>query len=341
MFSEDNTDPQLPAQGPHFPLYPPPSAPTRWAQPLAPPRVAAIVGPTALPQIVIGPPSPPLEPVAATDTYRTFPFHPDTTIDGWSTATMTVRGTSVRGRLHRAYGIPRQDDFTVHSLTDGRAIITVADGVSQARQSHLGASGATRFAANWLRQNLPDVVADTDWTNLMQSTAWALNKQAQRLFGLDEPDPLRTEQELATTLVCAVIESPGQGCLRAHVINCGDSSTWLLSQGSFVEALGGKAIEPDGIATSEVTGLPRVPRRVDPTVIDIAPGQVLLIGTDGIGEPLGTGEGAVGTLLRDLLQRPTPPSLIEFAHTVDFNRETFDDDRTLVAIWPNTSTLAP
>ena len=31
---------------------------------------------------------------------------------------------------------------------------------------------------------------------------------------------------------------------------------------------------------------------------------------------------------------PSVPSLIEFAHAVDFSRETFDDDRTLVAVWP-------
>jgi hypothetical protein len=34
------------------------------------------------------------------------------------------------------------------------------------------------------------------------------------------------------------------------------------------------------------------------------------------------------------LTRPSVPSLIEFAHAVDFSRETFDDDRTLVAVWP-------
>ena len=54
----------------------------------------------------------------------------------------------------------------------------------------------------------------------------------------------------------------------------------------------------------------------------------------GIGDPLGTGHGPVGDLFRDLLDRPYPPSLIEFAHAVDFSRETFDDDRTLVAVWP-------
>jgi hypothetical protein len=50
----------------------------------------------------------------------------------------------------------------------------------------------------------------------------------------------------------------------------------------------------------------------------------------------------VGNLLRDVLTGPTaPPSLIEFAHAVDFSRETFDDDRTLVAVWPRTQVPAP
>jgi serine/threonine protein phosphatase PrpC len=238
--------------------------------------------------------------------------------------------------MHRAYGIPRQDDFAVHHLPNGTLIVTVADGVSQAPQSHIGAQTATRYAANWLQLNLTETVDDTDWTNLLQSTAWALNKHAQKLFGLADPDPFRTEQELATTLVCGVVEPLDTGGLRAHLINCGDSSTWTLSGGCFTEILGGKAPDSSGIASSEVAGLPRVPRQIRPTVIDIAPGDVLLIGTDGIGEPLGNGEGAVGTLLRDLLLRPTAPSLIEFAHPIDFSRETFDDDRTLVAVWPNT-----
>ncbi|WP_207544239.1 hypothetical protein, partial [Mycobacterium alsense] len=66
--------------------------------------------------------------------------------------------------------------------------------------------------------------------------------------------------------------------------------------------------------------------------------EVLLIATDGIGDPLGTGQGGVGNLLRDVLTRPCPPSLIEFAHAMDFSRETFDDDRTLVAVWPRGKT---
>ena len=59
----------------------------------------------------------------------------------------------------------------------------------------------------------------------------------------------------------------------------------------------------------------------------------------GLG-PLGTGHGGVGNLFRDVLTGPCVPSLIEFARAVDSSRETFDDDRTLVAVWPGTQVSA-
>ena len=77
-----------------------------------------------------------------------------------------------------------------------------------------------------------------------------------------------------------------------------------------------------------------MPNEIAPVVIEIAHGDVSLVGTDGIGDPLGNGEGGVGNLLRSVLGTPTPPTLVEFAHAVDFSREMFDDDRTLVTVWP-------
>ncbi|MGB6209544.1 protein phosphatase 2C domain-containing protein [Mycobacterium sp.] len=262
------------------------------------------------------------------------PFRPDVVIDGWSTDAMTVRGVSQRGHLHRYNGAPRQDDFALHHLPDGRVIVFVADGVSGAPQSHLGASTAIKQAAEWLHSHLGDDVASTDWLALLKSAAWALNERAQSLLGLDVPDPVRAEQQLATTLVCAVIEPTGTHTLRAYLVSAGDSVAWLLSAGQFVEIIAGKSVPASGVASSAVVGLPRVPTEVTPKVVDIANDDVLLIGTDGIGDPLGTGQGGVGDLFRDLLTRPSVPSLIEFAHAVDFSRETFDDDRTLVAVWP-------
>ena len=93
-------------------------------------------------------------------------------------------------------------------------------------------------------------------------------------------------------------------------------------------------VQASGIASSAVVGLPRVPTEVMPVVVDVASNDVLLIATDGIGDPLGTGQSGVGNLFREVLTKPSVPSLIEFAHAVDFSRETFDDDRTLVAVWP-------
>ncbi len=296
--------------------------------------VAEVVGSIMVPQITVGSPSPTVEPSAIAANYSSLPFRPDVVIDGWSTDVVTVRGVSQRGHLHRYNGAPRQDDFALHRLPDGRVIVLVADGVSGAPQSHIGSATVTKQAADWLHSNLDDDLAHTDWLALLKSTAWALTERAQSLLGLDAPDPVRAEEELATTLVCAVIEPTGGQTLRAYLTSAGDSVAWLLSGGQFVEIVAGKTMPAAGVASSAVVGLPRVPPEVTPRVVDIADNEVLLIATDGIGDPLGSGQGGVGNLFRELLTKPSPPSLIEFAHAVDFSRETFDDDRTLVAVWP-------
>jgi len=287
-----------------------------------------------VPQITIGLSSQWGQPATVGDEYSTFPFRADLVVDGWSTEVMTVRGVTQRGHLHRYNGTPRQDDFVVHNRADGRVIVAVADGVSQARRSHIGASKVTRYAAQWLYSSVPEDLRDIDWLALFQNTAWALSETAQSALGLAEPDPLIAEAEMATTLVCAVIESAGANRLRAHLAGVGDSSAWLLSAGGFTEILAGKSAGSDGVRTSEVVGLPRVPAEIGPTEILVEQGDVLLIGTDGISDPLGTGQGTVGDLFRTVLQGQSVPSLIEFAHAVDFSRQSFDDDRTLVAVWP-------
>jgi hypothetical protein len=296
-------------------------------------EVAEVIGATVVPQIIVGSPSPPTEPAAIGPDYRSLPFRPDVVIDGWSTEAMTLRGVSQRGHLHRYNGAPRQDDFAIHHLPDGRVIVLVADGVSGAPQSHIGASTATKQAAEWLHAHLGEDTPNTDWLALLKSTAWALAERAQALLELSAPDPERAEEQLATTLVCAVVE-PGAAGLHAYLVSVGDSGAWLLSSGQFVELLGSKTVPDFGIASSAVVGLPRVPTEVAPVVVDVVDHDVLLIGTDGIGDPLGNGQGGVGNLLRDVFTNPGAPSLIEFAHAVDFSRETFDDDRTLVAVWP-------
>lgn len=290
--------------------------------------------------IVIGNPVPAFEPRPITEAYRRNPYRPDTALDGWSTGTFSVRGGSVRGYLHRYEGTPRQDDFAVAARAGGRQLVAaVADGVSQAAQSHLGSTAAVRYACQWLDRMLAEPVAATDWRALVEATAWTLVEQA-RAIDPECADAAMAEQMLATTLACAVVEAGADGEVSAHVISIGDSGAWLLTHSGYVPVAGGKTEADGGISSSAVSGLPRIPRNVTATKVVLAEGDVLLLGTDGFGDPLGGGDGAVGQLFAGLLH-PGPPTLTEFGHALDFSRETFDDDRTLVAIWPAMPSACP
>jgi hypothetical protein len=303
-------------------------------QPPPPPPISKVTGPVHVPQLVVGAASPDVEPAVVGEGFRQFPFRPDTVVDGWSNDEITVRAASLRGHFHRYNGAPRQDDVAVHLMADGRLVAVAADGVSAARQSHLGSSTVVAYAAKWLQMHAPHESAETDWMALVKNTAWALALQAQELLKLHDPDPGKAEQELATTMVCALVETVAPGNLRAFLIGVGDSAAWILRNGEFMPVLGGKAVGEGGISSSAVAGLPRVPNEIEPAVVEFGVGDVLLLGTDGFGDPLGSGQGGVGNLFRDLFSGARPPSLIEFAHALDFSRETFDDDRTLIAIMP-------
>jgi hypothetical protein len=132
---------------------------------------------------------------------------------------------------------------------------------------------------------------------------------------------------MATTLVTGLaVPSPEDPAFA--LVQVGDTSAWVLRDGTF------RPLWPpaDGtIATTAVTALPRVPE-ISVCRGGLAPGEVLLVGTDGFGDPLGDGGGPVGAHFVAGLAAPRPP--LEFAHDLDFSRETFDDDRTLLAIWP-------
>lgn len=283
--------------------------------------------------VAVGRPTVVFEPKPIGSSYHSSPYRSDTVMDGWSNDFFAVRASSVRGYLHRYNGAPRQDDFALLLRADGRQLlIAVADGVSGAEQSHIGSTTAVRYAIRWLDANLPEEVSDGDWRALAENTAWALVEQANALFGVDKSAE-EAEQLLATTLVCAVVDYDEDGGATAHVVGVGDSGAWILSEGSITRIEGGKEESDAGLASSAVSGLPRVPDEVRAVTTRIKAGEVLLLGTDGFGDPLGPGTGDLGSLFKTLLG-DSVPSMIAFTYALDFSRETFDDDRTLVAVWP-------
>ena len=105
----------------------------------------------------------------------------------------------------------------------------------------------------------------------------------------------------------------------------------VLSRGKFVRVVGDEE-DPDGLIGGGVEALPR---HTNPAVAEpraLGPEDVLLVCTDGLALPLADGKGEVGrTLTRELAN---PPDIVDFARLLDFSRSTYDDDRTLVAVWP-------
>ena len=119
-------------------------------------------------------------------------------------------------------------------------------------------------------------------------------------------------------------------CTSARV---GDSSALILRDGRTWQSLKGGKSDGGAIATSRTAALPMVSREPpQPTSALLGRDDVLVLITDGVGDPLGDATGPVGRFLAAKWSRP--PLALEFAAQVDFARRSHDDDRTAVAVWP-------
>ena len=255
------------------------------------------------------------------------PYRPDTVVDGFTWGRhITLRAASIRGYGHRYKGVPRQDDFAI-GANGNYLFLAVADGVSAAPISHIGATVACRYAVDWCNARALD--NNWDWEEFFKGAAWALVEYAARLAG--EPvTPEVAEQMLASTLTVAVLSECGDAGGEANIVQMGDSDAWLFRDGKF-HNLTRSAVRDAPIHSSAVSALPRVTTTANTTTLNLDPGDVILLGTDGFGDPLGDGDGLVGQQFTRYLE--TIPPMLAFAHALDFSRETFDDDRTLVSAW--------
>lgn len=274
--------------------------------------------------IAIGEPAPAIEPrLSAAEPYR-----PDTLADGGSAFGLTVRAASVRGLFKRYAGGARQDDLCLRMHAPTRTlIVAVADGVSAAPRSDMGAALAVRQAAAAVARQLDEDVAELDWSAVFGQAAWALVEEHRRERG--DPDAIVEDAagSLATTLIVAAVNSDS-----VRLAAVGDSPAYVLSEDEFdllPEPIDAGDRLLDGVTDALPLGMPTLRA----TTHALASDDVLLVCTDGLALPLGDGSGEVGrALARELA---TPPDIVDFARLLDFSRATYDDDRTLVAVWPD------
>lgn len=258
----------------------------------------------------------------------------DTECDGWSTAAFTLRWAAVRGDWHRYYHQPRQDQVrAVVHRPSGAAVFAVADGVSSAELADVGALEACRASVQEMLCQLDRGVWPVDFYKVVESTANALRQQAAHHLGAANPPGEQVEKLLATTLVAGTV-LPGPGGPRAALARIGDSCAWVLDRGTGEFRALFHAKSEHVVMSNSVTPLPRIPQRLEEVVLPLEPRLILLAGTDGFGDPLGDGTGPIGALFAEHLV-PSPPLPLSFAHLLDFSRETYDDDRALLAVWPH------
>jgi serine/threonine protein phosphatase PrpC len=276
--------------------------------------------------LTIGEAAAPVQPILASPE----PYRPDTIADGGRAFGLTVRAASVRGLAKRFTGGPRQDDVCLRRHEpSGTLIAAVADGVSAAARSDLGAALAVRYATAAVVRQLDAQDGELRWGDAFEQAAWALVEEHRRAAG----DPAAGVEEaaatLATTLLVAAIQ-PGEESVSVRLAAVGDSPAFVLRSGAF-EEVAAEAEREDGLIGGGVDALLRATARVRSGECRLQDRDVLLLCTDGLSLPLAGGAGEVGrTLARELRD---PPDVIDFARLLDFSRSTYDDDRSLVAVW--------
>jgi hypothetical protein len=276
--------------------------------------------------VTIGEPSPEIDVRLA----GSEPYRPDAIADGGGAFGVVVRAASVRGLAKRYAGGPRQDDLCLRSHEPTRTLIAaVADGVSGAPRSDLGAALAVRQSTAAVARQLDGGVRDLDWGAVFDQAGWALVEEHRRFAGDPEAGIDAAAASLATTLVVAVASAGDAGPPRVQLAAVGDSPALALRGGAFSTIVGER---DDYLLGGGVEALPRFRGGVREAEWSLEPGSVLLLCTDGLALPLAGGDGDVGRTLRRELA--VPPDIIDFARLLDFSRSTYDDDRTLVAIWP-------
>lgn len=271
----------------------------------------------------------------------------DTALDFLTVGSLEVRACSSRGWSHRYKGTPRQDAYSI-LVGDDVLVVAVADGVSEGDYSQVAADTAARatvkLAANDIAKN-----GAVDWSLLARRVSLRIVEEAEyRQIApsaapeTDINDRVRAvRSKMSTTLIAAVLKrSPTHNGVEAEIsVIAGDSAAYQILNGSDVLTPVGGGKELGGsISSTSVKPLPG-PANPRAATIFLQPGEMLILGTDGLGDPAGDGSNDFG---RELANRwKTPPTIDQFLLDINVYRRSFDDDRTAVAVWLRPDVVLP
>jgi serine/threonine protein phosphatase PrpC len=237
-----------------------------------------------------------------------------------------IRGASLQGQVHRHLGTLRQDQLGLRvDPCSPWTVLAVADGLGSCEQSHLGARWAVEAACALLVGAADVDGLELDVPSVVSSIANHVAAEATRT----EVAPLAS---VRTTLVAALVQHLEGGHADVLLLGVGDSGAHRLSGGGWHWELG----RPSADGASNVVHA-FLPDRADADGIEVAqthlaPGDALVLGSDGFTDPMGDGDNPIGRYFAERWEQP--PSTWRFGTDLAVETPGWFDDRTALALWP-------
>ncbi|MCF1510507.1 protein phosphatase 2C domain-containing protein [Streptomyces glomeratus] len=253
---------------------------------------------------------------------------------------ITVRAASVSGDSHNWEGTCRQDAMTVARIGPPETemlLLAVADGVGSASYSHIGSYHATRQAAVFLDQEAESIYSALCARNRADLSGIASTAIARAIEHLraewktlaDRAGRPYLDQDYATTLHVLLV--PTNARIRERVLfSVGDGGLFVLREGRWAQW---NRSEDATVLETRTEALPHAYSSVKATLLATKPGDVLLLGTDGITNPLAQKDQAFADHLAHAWGRPETPSLSDFLWQAQTRAKSYDDDRTVICVW--------
>ncbi|QIJ65420.1 protein phosphatase 2C domain-containing protein [Streptomyces sp. JB150] len=339
-----------------------PAAPTTPAPgtPATPPPTP----PTPLAHVGSGPPTYDPEPTAlpAADPDDLGDLVPDTVLDGARYGTCTLRAASVRGDSARYRGEPRRDTLlTARFGTGDQALLLVAmaTGARATPHAHRAAAEVCRWiggAVGRSHARLAEDIRAGRRGDLKSGLHRLTDRSLGRLRASAADQGLRPE-EYAATLRCLLLPTDPQ-CRTRVFFGVGAGGLFRLRDGGWqdieprvTEAVGEPVVgfgsppseTPEGDRLTLDLGIPAPPSPYEPAPTTprepfrfrasvARPGDVLLMCTEGLAEPL-RGEPQLPAHLIGRWSHPRPPGLAAFLADTQVRVKGYADDRTAAAVW--------